>query len=133
MKQRRLGRGLEALLGRPAGAEGGDSWNETESVPIRQEDEGVVDDGRGIVWVDVYEIDRNPFQPRKEFDDSEIQQLAESMGQRISLAFNKYNKPQSYADVVRKLVDMHGLPVFLSIVFPEAVRSMEDRKSKEKQ
>lgn len=59
------------------------------------------------------------------------QMLAESMGQRISMAFTQYGKSQAYADNVKKLVDEHGLPVFLSIVFPEAARAIEE-KSKEK-
>jgi len=60
------------------------------------------------------------------------QELAQSMGQRISLAFGKYNKPQAYADEVKRLVDQHGLPVFLAIVFPEAARAIENKKSDEK-
>ncbi|MCC7252459.1 hypothetical protein [Hyphomicrobium sp.] len=60
------------------------------------------------------------------------QMLADSMGQRISLAFSQYRKSQAYADNVKKLVDEHGLPVFLSIVFPEAMRALEDKKAKEK-
>jgi hypothetical protein len=60
------------------------------------------------------------------------QVLAESMGQRISMAFGQYQKSQAYADNVKRLVDEHGLPVFLSIVFPEAVKALEDKKAKEK-
>jgi hypothetical protein len=58
--------------------------------------------------------------------------LAESMGQRVSQAFGQYNKSQAYADNVRKLTDEHGLPVFLSLVFPEAVRAIEQKKNSEK-
>jgi len=60
------------------------------------------------------------------------QVLAESMGQRISMAFGQYKKSQDYADNVKKLVDEHGLPVFLGIVFPEAVRAIEEKNPKEK-
>src|SRR5690242_7110566 len=70
-KERRLGRGLEALLGRPA-----DSYaprdvaaSNTASAPV----EG------GLVNVSVYEIDRNPYQPRRDFDDAEIGSLADSI------------------------------------------------------
>lgn len=59
-------------------------------------------------------------------------ELADSMGKRISAAFMKYGKSQAYADEVRKLVDQHGLPVFLAIVFPEATRAIEDKRAKEK-
>jgi len=58
--------------------------------------------------------------------------LAESMGQRVSMAFGQYKKSQAYADNVKKLVDEHGLPVFLAIVFPEAVRAIEQKNPKEK-
>ena len=59
-------------------------------------------------------------------------ELAESMGKRISLAFMKYGKSQAYADEVKRLVDQHGMPVFFAIVFPEATRAVEQKKSKEK-
>lgn len=60
------------------------------------------------------------------------QMLAESMGQRISMAFSQYGKSQAYADNVKKMVDEHGLPVFLSLVFPEAARAIEEKRAKEK-
>jgi hypothetical protein len=60
------------------------------------------------------------------------QQLADGMGQRISAAFTHYKKSQAYADEVKRLVDEHGLPVFLAIVFPEAAQEIEKKKSKEK-
>jgi hypothetical protein len=60
------------------------------------------------------------------------QELADSMGQRISAAFQRYKKSQAYADEVRRLVDTHGAPVFFAIVFPEAVKAIEDKKAKEK-
>jgi len=60
------------------------------------------------------------------------QQLADSMGQRISMAFSQYKKPQSYADDLKKLVDEHGLPIFLALVFPEAVKAIEQKKDQEK-
>lgn len=58
--------------------------------------------------------------------------LAESMGRRVAQAFGQYQKSQAYAENVKKLTDEHGLPVFLAIVFPEAVRAHEREKSKEK-
>ncbi|MDQ8697468.1 hypothetical protein [Hyphomicrobium sp. LHD-15] len=59
-------------------------------------------------------------------------ELADSMGRRVSAAFHQYKKSQAYADQVRALVDQHGLPVFLSIVFPEAVKAIDGKNSKEK-
>ncbi len=60
------------------------------------------------------------------------QMLADTMGQRISAAFHQYQKTQAYADEVRRLVDQHGLPVFVAIVFPEAVQAIENEKTKQK-
>jgi hypothetical protein len=60
------------------------------------------------------------------------QQLADGMGHRISTAFTHYKKSQAYADEVKRLVDLHGLPVFLALVFPEAAQEIENKKAKEK-
>jgi hypothetical protein len=60
------------------------------------------------------------------------QMLAESMGQRVSMAFGQYGKSQAYADNVKRLVDEHGFPVFLAIVFPEAVKALEDKQTRER-
>jgi ParB family chromosome partitioning protein len=58
---------LEALLGRPAGG----LLDEFEPPP----GEG----GKGLVRLSVYEVDPNPYQPRRDFDDSEIISLCESL------------------------------------------------------
>lgn len=61
------------------------------------------------------------------------QELAHGMSERISNAFGRYGKSQAYADNLRKLVDEHGVPVFLALVFPEAVtdgKAQEKSKSK---
>jgi ParB family chromosome partitioning protein len=68
---RRLGRGLEALLGGTAGA------NQRSNLQIHQP-EGDKPSGE-LPRVSVYEIDRNPFQPRKEFNEDQIAELAESL------------------------------------------------------
>ncbi len=70
-RERRLGRGLEALLGRTFDADG-------------PGDLGRVDAGQGaatsgISHLNVYSIDSNPYQPRRDFDDAEIRSLAESL------------------------------------------------------
>ena len=44
------------------------------------------------------------------------------MGRRITAAFLQYKIPISYAEDLKVLVDTHGLPIFLAIVFPEAIR-----------
>jgi len=90
-KDRRLGRGLAALLG--------------ESTTVAQEDDTPAKPGTAntslhprvfnpdaeeqgrdlqpaqteLVMLGVYEIDNNPFQPRREFSESEIASLAESL------------------------------------------------------
>jgi ParB family chromosome partitioning protein len=73
-KERRLGRGLEALLGTPVGAP-------TVNVAPRAP-EGVEpshDAPGGNLRVSVYDIEANPYQPRREFDETEIDQLSSSL------------------------------------------------------
>jgi ParB family transcriptional regulator, chromosome partitioning protein len=66
---RRLGRGLEALLGSPI------SIDEPTGTP------GVAAaaPAKGLLELSIYEIDRNPYQPRKDLDEEELNQLAESI------------------------------------------------------
>ena len=86
-KDRRLGRGLAALLGSTSeglGPAGGadrqavERLSQTESRPAggfsaaaERED--------AVLRLNVYEIDDNPFQPRRDFGDAEIASLAESL------------------------------------------------------
>ncbi|HVX15554.1 MAG TPA: ParB/RepB/Spo0J family partition protein [Pirellulales bacterium] len=70
-KERRLGRGLEALLGTPVGAPqfaepptAAPPAAAPTSAPPR---------------ISVYDIEANPFQPRREFDEDEIDQLSDSL------------------------------------------------------
>ncbi|HEV2972621.1 MAG TPA: ParB/RepB/Spo0J family partition protein [Pirellulales bacterium] len=85
-KERRLGRGLEALLGRSyaepqrtdhlalhvpsddSAADGGASANASSESA-----------GNGQLTISVHDIERNPFQPRREFDEQEIAALADSL------------------------------------------------------
>ncbi|HEV3167826.1 MAG TPA: ParB/RepB/Spo0J family partition protein, partial [Isosphaeraceae bacterium] len=64
MNKRRLGRGLEALLGRD---EGGFEPSSLE--------------GDDLLHIPVDQIDPNPFQPRRQFNPSEIAALADSLRQ----------------------------------------------------
>ncbi|QDS89358.1 putative chromosome-partitioning protein ParB [Rosistilla ulvae] len=101
-KDRRLGKGLAALLGTPIENErGGDIGLSTEPrstqtesaapatnvAPVSRQatklqpsdiDDGTVPAGQ-VVHLNVYEIDNNPFQPRRQFDTEEIAALAESL------------------------------------------------------
>jgi ParB family chromosome partitioning protein len=69
---RRLGRGLEALLGRPA------SHGEGSHLALHQPEGQPTGEP---LRVSVYEIDNNPYQPRRDFDDAQIDQLADSLDQ----------------------------------------------------
>lgn len=65
-KDRRLGKGLAALLGTPLDEDGN---------PI----EGEAGSGIETLELSVREIENNPFQPRREFNQDEIASLAESI------------------------------------------------------
>ena len=73
-RKKRLGRGLEALLG---AAEGG--GNESVVVAEQAVPETTTESTSDVVHLSVYEIEDNPFQPRREFSESEITSLAESL------------------------------------------------------
>lgn len=80
-RERRLGRGLEALLGRawegpetPAVTDTG--FEPTIEVPV---DERLSRDENGQVWLNCDAIERNPYQPRQMFDEAEIADLADSI------------------------------------------------------
>lgn len=79
-KERRLGRGLEALLGRPIDRPL-DSGNDLLTMPtpagLRNPAESPT--AAGLPEVSVYDIDSNPFQPRLDFDEAELDSLAESL------------------------------------------------------
>lgn len=61
------------------------------------------------------------------------EQLADSMRMRVASAFTKYGKSEAYAENLRKLVDQHGAPVFLGLVFPESSQDGNaQQKSKRK-
>jgi ParB family chromosome partitioning protein len=64
VNRRRLGRGLEALLGREEGGFDGGSNEASE-----------------LIQITVDQIDPNPFQPRRHFDEQEIAALADSLRQ----------------------------------------------------
>ena len=75
-KERRLGRGLEALLGR--------AWDEPETAPASTTsdvtgDSRIARDDNGQLWLNCDAITRNPYQPRQTFDEAEIADLADSI------------------------------------------------------
>ncbi|MBI3836660.1 MAG: ParB/RepB/Spo0J family partition protein [Planctomycetia bacterium] len=72
-KERRLGRGLEALLGRPL-----TSPLESAETSRREPNDDLRE---GLIQLHVYEIENNPFQPRRDFDEAAIAELSESLKQ----------------------------------------------------
>jgi ParB family chromosome partitioning protein len=81
-KERRLGRGLEALLGFSSEAPLGEqnfseqqSAGEALSAPPQFGDAN----SGGQQWMDLALIDRNPYQPRQQFDEAEIADLCDSI------------------------------------------------------
>jgi len=82
--QRRLGRGLEALLGRSldeAAPDGAPAPGVAPAEPpAASVDDGVMTrDADGQRWLDIGVIEPNPFQPRKRFDEEETADLADSI------------------------------------------------------
>lgn len=69
-----LGKGLDVLFGSsPVNAEPENESNITELIPKSDD---------SILFVQIDSITSNPFQPRKEFDESEMNELAESIKQK---------------------------------------------------
>lgn len=83
--QRRLGRGLEALLGRsleepvanPSAPQ--ESNASTDSSPSVDDPTIMNRDDAGQLWIDLGVVQPNPHQPRKHFDEAEIADLADSI------------------------------------------------------
>ncbi|QEG40366.1 putative chromosome-partitioning protein ParB [Roseimaritima ulvae] len=110
-KDRRLGKGLAALLGTPLDEEHGSSQDQPSRPAAAEKPrkpgptppaatkapaaptakappESAPSDpaaGDRSVELSVYEIDNNPFQPRREFNESEIASLAESLKEHEQL------------------------------------------------
>ena len=73
-KKKRLGRGLEALL-----SAGPDEVDSSDMYSREATTAGPNESTSDVVKLGVYEIEDNPFQPRREFSESEIASLAESL------------------------------------------------------
>lgn len=86
-KDRRLGRGLAALLGAPfddyapaeKNASNGSPLSEPQTQEAELSKEKAPSAKADIIYLNVYEIDDNPFQPRRDFSEPEIASLAESL------------------------------------------------------
>ncbi|MEN1678643.1 MAG: ParB/RepB/Spo0J family partition protein [Planctomycetota bacterium] len=81
--QRRLGRGLEALLGRSLDESSPMAASDqplSSQAPVASDDPSHVGrDDSGQLWLDLGVIQPNPHQPRKHFDEGEIADLADSI------------------------------------------------------
>jgi ParB family chromosome partitioning protein len=76
--QRRLGRGLEALLGFSSESPIGEQVFSDDQQPAIAE-QGSPVPGAGQQWLDLSVIDRNPYQPRQQFDEAEMADLCDSI------------------------------------------------------
>jgi ParB family chromosome partitioning protein len=81
-KERRLGRGLEALLGFSSETPLGDQNFSEQQVDSSQQSalpQAVDSNTGGQQWLDLGLVDRNPYQPRQQFDEAEIADLCDSI------------------------------------------------------
>ncbi len=85
-KKKRLGRGLEALLsvsGSDPSAYSADDYNASHGSDTNSsheyDDQAASGNISDMLQLSVHEIDANPFQPRREFSESEIESLSESL------------------------------------------------------
>lgn len=84
-KDRRLGKGLAALLGEPMsedapiGMSAGFDENQTSQNQPSSGSEGNSQNGPQTILLEVDQVETNPFQPRREFNSDEIASLAESI------------------------------------------------------
>jgi hypothetical protein len=58
--------------------------------------------------------------------------LAETMSRRISGAFAQYKITTEEVTAFKELLDKHGLPVFAAIVFPDAIRDLNEKSKARK-
>ncbi len=84
-RERRLGRGLEALLGRspePAADEPQSEQapsNQTLPLSIYEASEQITHSEDGQRWLELSALDSNPYQPRQNFNETEIADLCDSI------------------------------------------------------
>lgn len=71
---------------------------------------------------------RTPPETLKKYGSPSAEALSQSGGRRIVAAFAQYKIPVSQANEFKDLVDKHGVPVFVSIVFPGAIKQGDEKK-----
>ena len=80
-----LGRGLDALMktsgeDRKDASVGADIVSVSDIAAGAKLPEGIESDADGALWADVALLQPNPRQPRKEFDQASLEELASSIG-----------------------------------------------------
>ncbi len=138
--QRRLGRGLEALLGRSLEEAGpGQSpvppvgpAEESINAPAPTADDGVMSrDEDGQRWLDLGVIEPNPYQPRKAFDEEEIADLADSIREHGVLQPLVVRRVEGRFELVAGERRLRAAQSLDWSRVPVQVRDLEDRQTAE--
>ena len=58
--------------------------------------------------------------------------ITNTMAARFGRAYQQYKVPAAEADVFKKLVDTHGFPLFVKVIFPKAQAEPESGTAKDK-
>lgn len=139
-KERRLGRGLEALLGRsldePAPTHAPVPQAAPAETPAGPSDtgasEGVLSrDGEGQKWLDLSVIEPNPYQPRKRFDEEEIADLADSIREHGVLQPLVVRRIDGRFELVAGERRLRAIQSLDWKQVPVTVRDLEDRQTAE--
>ena len=69
---------------------------------------------------------RLPDEQLKQIGAPTAQGLADGLGKRVVAAFSQYKISAEYAGNFKSLVDKHGFPVFLPLVFPNAGKAGQE-------
>ena len=135
-KERRLGRGLEALLGRsldePAPTHAPVPQATPTESPAEPMSDGVMSrDGDGQRWLDLSVIEPNPHQPRKHFDEEEIADLADSINERGVLQPLVVRRVDGRFELVAGERRLRAIQSLDWKQAPVTVRDLEDRQTAE--
>ncbi len=112
MKKRGLGKGLDALIG--------PDLEEIEKQPHESNREGDASDNP-VMMVDIYQVEPDREQPRKDFDEEKLEELAESIRQYGVLQPLLVQKKDEYYKIIAgerrwraaKLAGVHEVPIII--------------------
>jgi ParB family chromosome partitioning protein len=142
-KERRLGRGLEALLGRSANdplQAANASTHETEdregdatvtTLATDNESSDITRSEDGQSWLKLKCIVRNPYQPRKHFDESEIADLCDSIRTHGFLQPIVVRKAEDHYQLIAGERRLRAAQLASWERIPVQVREVEDRQMAE--